>query len=775
MAQTLFQIAGTAIGYSIGGPIGASIGSIVGAGIGNELFPNKIDGPKLSDLKITASTYGSPIPLVYGDSNRISGNVIWTTGIIETSSTKKVGSFPSKTKVTTYQYRLSCAIAISAGVCQNIKRIWANKKLIYEDTSLFSPTPNSQSWTVTSGVSLPTSVFYSLSFYPGDEVQTPDPTMQAYLGAGNVPSYRKICYVVFKDLQLANFGNAMPNIEIELKGIPAQNSAAVVNDICQRSNLAVDEYAISPKLVGENIAGYAVASSGSAINAINPLISAFAFTASEQKGTVRFTAKGNGSRATIEIGNLGAKEPSDKGLAENPIKSERTPDFELPKEVSITYFDVDRDFQSGTQKSCRSFGNAKSNISIELPLVLTSNLAKQIADRILWEPWSARTKVSFSLSEKFGFLNAGDVVSVFIANRYVSVKIFSITKGSNGVYEVEATTDDQYVFDNNQPGVSALTPPQEVRIVSNTVGYLFNPPIISPDQTDSSFTAAVDNPRKYWPGAYLYEFGNNLLETFDNRSSIGNCLNTLGAVSSSDVWDRANTLTVSLVYPQATLQSVEEEDVLNGANMAWVGRADGSRGEIIQFRDAAYVSPGVYVLSNLLRGRRATDHEASSHVSNEIFVLLENFSDIENSESRINITNAFKFVTVGQLPSDISFLGFRPTGEGARCRTVAAVKCSRDILTNDVSVSWVPRTRLYPPILGYGNVALGEDSEQYEIDITNSGGTIVFRTISVSSGSFVYTAAQQSADGTTPGSTVYGFIYQISATRGRGHRRRFIA
>jgi hypothetical protein len=78
-------------------------------------------------------------------------------------------------------------------------------------------------------------------------------------------------------------------------------------------------------------------------------------------------------------------------------------------------------------------------------------------------------------------------------------------------------------------------------------------------------------------------------------------------------------------------------------------------------------------------------------------------------------------------------------------------------------------------LLGNGDVPLGEAGESYEVDITNEAGTTVFRTISSGTRSVTYTAAQQVSDGLSVGAPVYGYIYQISAVRGRGHQRRFIA
>lgn len=56
----------------------------------------------------------------------------------------------------------------------------------------------------------------SSTFYLGTETQFPDPTMTKYQGAGNVPGYRDLVYVVFDNLQLVNSGNRIPMFSAEV-------------------------------------------------------------------------------------------------------------------------------------------------------------------------------------------------------------------------------------------------------------------------------------------------------------------------------------------------------------------------------------------------------------------------------------------------------------------------------------------------------------------------------------------------------------------------------
>ncbi len=52
--------------------------------------------------------------------------------------------------------------------------------------------------------------------YTGSEAQTPDPLIIAREGAGNVPAYRGLAYIVFERLPLADFGNRIPQLSFEL-------------------------------------------------------------------------------------------------------------------------------------------------------------------------------------------------------------------------------------------------------------------------------------------------------------------------------------------------------------------------------------------------------------------------------------------------------------------------------------------------------------------------------------------------------------------------------
>lgn len=217
MAVLALGLVGSGLTSAIG--IGASIGWMGGVVLGNLLFGSKgsnTEGSRLSDLSVQTSTYGGTIQLIYG-TMRVSGNVIWSTPLKETrhvqrqSGGKGGGGSASST---TYTYSASFAVGLCAGPVSTVRRVWADTKLIYDATA-----SNTQATEKYPGV---------VRIHTGAEKQQPDSTMEMYLGAGNVPGYRGLCYLTFTDLQLADFANRIPNVSAEIVASGAMGCDAVI-------------------------------------------------------------------------------------------------------------------------------------------------------------------------------------------------------------------------------------------------------------------------------------------------------------------------------------------------------------------------------------------------------------------------------------------------------------------------------------------------------------------------------------------------------------------
>ena len=158
---------------------------------------------RLNDLTVQKSGYNEIIPLVYGTS-RIAGNIIWATDIKEVeniyTTTYKTGKGGNKIHQNNieYYYYANVAIAICAGEVNELKRVWADTDLI--DLSK-----------------------YNYRFYKGTESQEPDTLIQSIEGISKTPAYRGLCYIVFENLPLAEFGNRIPNFTFEINRVLKNN------------------------------------------------------------------------------------------------------------------------------------------------------------------------------------------------------------------------------------------------------------------------------------------------------------------------------------------------------------------------------------------------------------------------------------------------------------------------------------------------------------------------------------------------------------------------
>lgn len=193
--QSIGSVIGAVIGFAVGGPIGGFVGSMIGGYVGGQFDP-PVQGPRLQDLKAQSSEYGRPIPITYG-TIALGGNVIWASDLVEVESDSSGKGGPT---VANYTYYANFAVAICEGEV-TLGRIWAGpeKRLIWDGSTLEGADSGAQ-----------------LRFYSGSEDQMPDPLMESYLGAGNVPAHRGTAYVVLENFPVAKDGNRIPFLTIEV-------------------------------------------------------------------------------------------------------------------------------------------------------------------------------------------------------------------------------------------------------------------------------------------------------------------------------------------------------------------------------------------------------------------------------------------------------------------------------------------------------------------------------------------------------------------------------
>ena len=220
MATLALSAAGAAVGGALlpsgisvlgttiaGATIGSQAGALAGGFIDSALFgtsgqSRNSEGPRQTDLRVTTSSEGAPIPKVYGRA-RLGGQLIWATDFEEVATTESVenavggggkgggSSSGDGATQTTYSYYGNFAVAIAEGEVTGLGRVWA------------------------AGNELDLSSL-SYRFYTGSDTQEADSLIVSRLGADDAPAYRGVAYIVFERLPLAQFGNRLPQLSFEV-------------------------------------------------------------------------------------------------------------------------------------------------------------------------------------------------------------------------------------------------------------------------------------------------------------------------------------------------------------------------------------------------------------------------------------------------------------------------------------------------------------------------------------------------------------------------------
>ena len=240
-------VLGTAatLGLTVGaGYLFGPVGAVAGALLGNFLFGGSganVEGPRLGDLTVGASTYGNVIPVAFA-TQKIAGTIIWAPPIEEQKHSRKIGGgifggsiLGGGEKVTEYRYYASFAVAFAEGPAAGPVRLWAGEKLIAD----FKPPDFSED--LSDGASsmryFGSNGRYKFRFYRGTSDQLPDPLIrrqvEAELGESHItPGFRDIVYLVFERLALDEFGNRVPPITAEIAwdndaGLPERGFTAI--------------------------------------------------------------------------------------------------------------------------------------------------------------------------------------------------------------------------------------------------------------------------------------------------------------------------------------------------------------------------------------------------------------------------------------------------------------------------------------------------------------------------------------------------------------------
>ena len=490
--------------------------------------------------------------------------------------------------------------------------------------------------------------------------------------------------------------------------------------------------------------------------AVEPLCAMFGFDVLMSAGVLRLRSRAEKRPVALGVDDL---VPDRNGRL---LQLTRAQESETPSELALSFIDSARDYRVTSVSSRRLEGLSKRQTQAEVAVVMERGEAARRADAWLQDLWIARETVTFRVRPNLVALESGDAVTLEVDGSPRLYRITSMTDGAERT--VQARAFDPLVYDS---------PPAFTPMAVAATPQLAGPPYpivldlaIARDSTNTlQHLAVFADP---WPGglALWRSLGGSFVfdRTIRRCAIIGETLDALAPGPVARI-DRGARLRVQV--RGGALSSVSVMQMLGGANVAALQGNDGAW-EIFGFAGAELVADGVYCLSLLLRGLGGEEHLARRTLpAGAMFVLLdEAVTPLVAGLSQVGAAQTWRVGPADRDYADASCVAFESAAGSKALSPYAPARVRAVRGPSGVTFSLVRRGRRDADGWQLIDIPLGEDVEAYDLDILRNG--LVVRSLSMTSPSVFYPAAQEALDfgGAQSGFDIQAF--QKSAAVGRG-------
>jgi hypothetical protein len=732
MATLILGTVGQIFGGPIGGIIGTALGGLVDRSVLGSTGRAREQG-RISNPAVQSATYGEPIPVIVGRM-RAAGNLIWTSGIREQSTTVGGGK-RSGPATTNYSYSASFAVGLVARRIAGLGRIWADGKLICGSDGVFT-TP------------------VIMRLHNGDEDQPVDPLIAAAEAEGGTPAYRGLAYVVFEDLPLAEFGNRIPNLTFEIIADAAPIDAGIA---IARLSEAAGDAPLTMQGSFPAITGHIVSRTGTLAEAIAPLLAISDAVMATGEGLAVVGADVAVIGLPADVGDT--HRPGDDRRPERLRRS--SADFEAGC-LELAFYDASRDYQPGVERVRRS---SRATVDLRsISAAMSPGEARGLALRLLAAGQAGRITQTLRLPWRHLDLRAGSCLRLGDAADIWRVRELRF---ENFVVHLDLQRVPQSLeLPAPAGGVTRMVAPMAARQadpapVGATTLHVLDLPILPGEVSGlprlwvagagagagwrrAGVAASLDG------GASYVAAG-----TLEGGSIIGTTLSRLAAGTAFG-WDRFASVEVELLSDRDWIEGCAPATVLAGGNLALVGD------ELLQFMHADAIAPRRFRLHGLLRGRRGTEACIDRHAVGERFVVIDPARMLQLEPPFEALGGMLRVLPVGAGDGDAQPLAVTIAGMALRPLSPAHLQAHRRDGT--LVVNWVRRSRSGFAWTDLVDAPLGEADEAYVVRLNGRGFDLVRQ---VDRPEFVCPLADLRADGDIPTHVTIG-VAQISATTGAG-------
>jgi hypothetical protein len=501
--------------------------------------------------------------------------------------------------------------------------------------------------------------------------------------------------------------------------------------------------------------GFVIDRPMSARDALEGLLQAFCIDAIESRGKLIFR-----TRKISPVVTLNAADMIDSAADKPVMQTSRAQETELPRAVRMVYGESGLDYRSAAVTQSRPGAGSSREITLSLPAAVSQHLAQARTDILLEEAWTQRGTAEFALPASMLALEPGDVVETASGERW---RIAAIS-------DADARRINAQAFDRN----AYEPPPARGRLIAGKAQAVFGKPAIvvmdlaavRDNATTAPWFAAYAKP---WPGklALMRQTGATsfaLNRTINFRAAIGVTTNPL-FTGLRHRRDFMQSLDVRML--NGALASVSTEQLLAGANVAAIGTSD-TGFEIVQFQFAELVGPKLYRLTGLLRAQAGSDAEMLAERGAGAYFVLLNGAIVQPklSQEEAGLVQTWRVGPARYDHAHPSYAEVTFDGElkSLRSYSPAQLRLRRD--PAGLALSWIRRTRINGDSWNVTEVPLGEELEQYLLEILN--GATVVRSITLATSDYIYSTPNMTADFGAPQTSLTFRVAQVSATTGAG-------
>lgn len=662
------------VGSALGGPVGGAIGALIGQSFDQQLLAPAKRGPRVGDLAVQSSSYGTDIPRIYG-SMRVAGSVVWATDLVESDDTSGAKGQPD----VTYSYSVSLAVALSSRGATSIGRIWADGKLLRGAEGDFK-------------------VPVTFRFYDGSESQAIDPLIGSIEGIANTPAYRGMALAVFEKLELAAFGNRIPFMTFELLADPAAPTIGSILADASAGMIALD--------ASDSVGGYA-AYGKSIAAAVQPLLDCFDLRLFDDGSTLRSPA--DAGAIVVDADELG----SSTEQTAPKLQREQLAASAVPSTLRLTYYDPERDYQTGEARAVAGEQGANES-QRDLPAALTATDAKSLAQQMLARQWAARDRLTLRLPPRRIGLEPGSLVDPSVAA---------------GSWLVGKCTIDGFVTIAElrpawQPNTSVAA--DGGRIVANpdvvaaptTLALIDAPDITGAPASGPTIMIAASCATPGWTSRGITVAGSGqtfATATASRKALLGHALTVL-APADPYLIDEVNSVDIELIDGEQWMTSCDDDALSGGANLAVLGS------ELLQFGTATALGGGRFRLARLLRGRGGTEWAAAAHALGETFCLAD-----ANALRALALPISMRGTTISVEDSEDSTASL--TFAARSVQPLAPVDASAVIdSAGNLNLGWTRRSRSGFAWVDEVDAPIGESREEYRVTISTATAAIELTT-----------------------------------------------